>query len=98
MKKIPKITPRGKYILVKLYEESSRTSEHGIRTPDNVEQEKKSVGEVIAVGPEIKDVKKGDTVMYGTFAGDDIAFDVEDGKVVEFKILHDEDVLANVKY
>lgn len=98
MKKVPKITPRGKYILVKLDKEASRTSEYGIRTPDNVEQEKKSVGEVIDVGPEIKDVKKGDTVMYGTFAGDDIAFDVEDGKTIEFKILHDEDVLANLEY
>ena len=95
MKKI-KITPRGKQILVKQDEEKSRESEHGILTPDNVEQEQKAIGTVIAVGPEIKDVKKGDRVIYGAYAGEKIKL-AESEEEVDFVLLFDEDVLAFIE-
>jgi len=91
--KILKIKPRGKQILVRPDGEASRVSEHGLITPSNVEQEKKSVGTVEAVGPDIKDVKKGDRVIYGTYAGERIK--LHNGKEeVDFALLFDEDVLA----
>ena len=91
--KTSKIKPRGKQILVTPDPARSRTSSHGLVTPSNIEQEKKSVGTVIAVGPDIKDVKKGDHVIYGTYAGERIK--LHDGvKEVEFALLFDEDVLA----
>ena len=93
MIKTPKITPRGSQILVKQDKEDSRESEHGIFTPGNVEQEQKTFGTVISVGPKITDVKKGDRVIYATFAGDKIKLK-ENGKEVEYVLLPDEDVLA----
>lgn len=91
-----KIIPRGKRILVQRDEATSKESEHGILTPENVEQEQKAFGTVVAVGEGIKDLKKGDRVIYGAFAGETIEEDVK-GKVVEYKLLDDEDVIAFLK-
>lgn len=87
------IMPRGKQILVQPDPEKSRVSDHGLVTPENVEQEKKAVGTVIAVGSGIEDVKKGDRVIYGAFAGEKIIMH-EETKEVEYVLLFDEDVLA----
>jgi len=90
--KTPKILPRGKYILVKPDEEKTYESANGVFMPGNVEQEKKSIGKVLSVGSEIKDVKRGDHVIFGMFAGDKIEL-----KKVEYVLLHDDDVLAFLK-
>lgn len=87
--KIPKIKPRSKQVLVKQDSEESRVSENGIVTPNSVDQEKKSTGVVIEVGGDIKDLKKNQRVIFGTYAGEIIKF-----KDVEYRILFDEDVLA----
>ncbi len=92
MKKIS-IQPRGKYILVQQEEEPSRVLDSGLVIPSNMEQEKKAFGSVISMGPEIKDVKKGDRVIFGLFAGEHIQMR-EKGKEVEYILLHDEDVIA----
>lgn len=94
--KTPTIIPRGKQILVKPDGEGSRESANGIITPDNEEQETKAIGTVEAVGPEITDVKKGQRVIYGAFAGEDIKFE-ESNKEVDFKLLEDEYVLAFIE-
>ena len=91
-----KIIPRGKRILVLRDEAESRESEHGIITPDSVEEEQKAFGTVVAVGDDIKDLKKGDRVIYGAFAGETIEEEVK-GKKVEYKLLDDEDVIAYLK-
>ena len=91
-----KILPRGKNILVKPDPEKSRISEHGITMPTNVEQDKKAIGTVMAVGPEIKDVKKGDKVIYGVYSGELIKIE-EKGKEVDYVLLLDEWVLAFLK-
>ena len=67
----------------------------GIIIPDTA-KEKPQRGEVIAVGPG-KDgnkmtVKKGDTVLYGKYAGQEINFKGED-----YLIMREDDVLAIVK-
>ncbi len=90
--KTKQIIPRGKQILVKPDIEKEMATSEGVYKPSNTEQEKKSYGSVISVGVEIKDVKKGDKVIFGTFAGDPIILDE-----VEYRLLHDEDVLAFLK-
>jgi co-chaperonin GroES (HSP10) len=87
------IIPRGKNVLVQRDDPKDRKSEHGIITPDNVDQEQKAYGTVIEVGPLIKDLKKGDHVIYGAYAGEDIEVD-EKGKKVDYKLLDDEDIIA----
>ena len=91
-----KIIPRGKYILVKRDEAESRVSEHGIAAPTNTEQEEKAFGTVIAVGDKIKDVSKGDRVIYGAFAGEEIEID-EKGQKVKYRLVEDEYVIAFIK-
>jgi len=83
------IKPRGKQVLIKPDAEKSRESENGIITPSNVEQEQKAIGTVIAVGTDVKDIKKGDRVVYGVFAGDPIKFDE-----VDYKFVHEEFILG----
>lgn len=94
--KNPKITPRGKQILVKQDDEKARISEHGLATPSSVEQERKAIGIVVSVGPDIKDVKKGDRVIFGAFAGEKIKLQ-ESTKEVDYVLLFDEDVLAFIE-
>lgn len=96
MKKIPKITPRSEYILLEPDNETSRESEYGIITPSNVEEEQKAIGTVIAVGGGIKDIKKGNRVVYGAFAGEQISFK-DSEKKNDFLLLHDDDVLAFIE-
>ena len=91
-----KIQPRGKYILVKRDEAVGLVSEHGISAPSNTEQEEKAFGTVIAVGDLIKDVKKGDRVVYGAFAGEELELD-EKGKKVKYRLIEDEFVIAFIK-
>lgn len=95
-RKTPKITPRGKYILVEPDGEGPRESEYGILTPDNVEQDKKAIGTVIAVGSEVEGVEKGDRVVYGMYAGEELVFGDTD-KDIDYKLLHDDDVIAFIE-
>lgn len=91
-----KIIPRKNQILVKPDPVGSRKSEYGIVMPSNIEQEQKAIGVVQAVGPQVKDLKKGDRVIYGAYAGEQIKIQ-EGSKEVDYKILFDEDVLAFLK-
>jgi len=91
-----KIIPRAKQVLVKPQDEESRQSESGLFIPDNIEQEQRAIGKVIAVGKDITDIEKGDTVIYGAYAGETIKLN-EKGKNVEYKILFDEDVVAKLE-
>lgn len=96
MSKIPKIEPRGKQVLVQPDDKVSKESEYGILTPDNVEEETKSTGIVIAVGPDIKDIKRNDRVIYGAFAGDVIVFQ-KDMKDIQFILLPEHEILAFIE-
>ena len=94
--KIPKIVPRGKNILVKPDPDKARTSEHGISMPTSVEQDKRAIGVIIALGPEIKDLKVWDKIIYGVYSGENIKF-LESGSEVDYVLLLDEWVLAVIK-
>jgi co-chaperonin GroES (HSP10) len=91
-----KIEPRLQYILVKPDVESITESEYGLIMPSNVEQEQKSQGEVISVSQEIKDIKKGDQVVYGAYSGEEMKTR-ENGKEVTYKLLHNDDVIAFIR-
>ena len=88
-----KIIPRGQYVLIKPDLTEETENQFGLIIPANEEREQKSRGEVLAVSSEIKNMKKGDTVIYGTYAGE--VLKLRDGeKDVELKLVHNDDIIA----
>ncbi len=94
-----KVTPLHDRVLVLRIEEEEKTS-GGIIIPDTA-KEKPQEGKVIAVGSGrldedgkriSPDVKKGDRVLFGKYAGNEITIDG-----VEHIIMREEDILAIVK-
>lgn len=94
-----KVRPLGDRILVKRLEEEE-VMKGGIIIPDTA-KEKPQRGEVIAVGlgrldEEGKrvplDVKVGDSILFGKYAGNEVTFDDE-----EYLIMREDDVLAIVE-
>ncbi|MFA6428214.1 MAG: co-chaperone GroES [Candidatus Buchananbacteria bacterium] len=88
------LKPLGDRLIVKPLEQEEITAA-GIVLPDSA-KEKKAEGEVLAVGNGEKIVKlqlkKGDKVLYGKYAGEEVKVGEE-----EYKILTHEDVLAVVE-
>jgi len=74
--------------------EAETTTASGIIIPDNA-KEKPQKGKVVAVGKGTKDepttVKKGETVLYGKYAGTELKLD---GK--NYLIMRESDILAIV--
>ena len=88
--------PLGDRILVKPIEMEEKTA-GGLVVPDSA-QEKPQKGEVIAVGRgkltdegeiEALEIKKGDKVLFGKYAGTEI-----NHKGVDYVIMREDDVLA----
>ncbi len=89
------LQPVGDRVLVRPLSEEEVTAS-GLVLPDTVDREKKAEGEVVALS-DSEDVKKlnlkvGDTVLYGKYAGEDVDYKGED-----FKFLKDDEILAVVK-
>ena len=91
-----KIKPRGDWLLIIPDKVQDKVSEYGIVSPDNVEKERKAIGEVLAVGPDVVDLKKGDNIIYGVYCGEDVIIK-EKGKEIEYKLIKDEDCIAETK-
>lgn len=94
-----KVKPLGDKILVEVLEAEEKTK-GGIILPDTAKEEK-TEGKVISVGPgkvlesgkvQALEVKKGDRIIFGKYAGDEI---VIEGK--KHKILKESEVLAVVE-
>ena len=94
-----KIRPLHDRVIVKRVEEV-RTTASGIVIPDTA-TEKPDQGEVIAVGPGKKDdsgklialdVKVGDKVLFGKYAGNEVKVDGED-----LIVMREEDIMAIVE-
>jgi len=64
------IRPLGTNILLKSKKEDT-SSDAGFIMPNNPDQDTK-IGEVIGVGKEVEEIKKGDIVCYAKFAGAEI--------------------------
>ena len=93
------IQPLGDRVLVKRLEAEEKTK-GGIVLPDST-KEKPQKGEVVAAGKgklldsgkvEALEVKKGDKVLFGKYAGNEITYKDE-----EYIILKEEDILAIIK-
>lgn len=91
-----KVIPRGKYVLVLQEEPQTRESEFGIITPDSDEQEQKARGVVQEVGSDVKDLKKGDEVIFGAYAGEEL-ITTKDFKEIKYRLLYDDDIIAYLK-
>ncbi len=85
------ITPLHDRVIVKPAAAEERTA-GGIIIPDTA-KEKPQRGTVVAAGPGKKDepmtVKTGDTILYGKYAGTEIAFEG-----VDYLIMRESDILA----
>jgi chaperonin GroES len=93
-----KVVPLDDRVVVRVLEAEEKTA-GGILLPDSAKQ-KPQKGEVVAVGPGKQldngeraalSVKKGDIVIFGRYAGNDV--EVEG---IELKILRESDILARV--
>lgn len=82
-----KFKPLGERVLVERLEEDTKTAS-GIIIPDNA-KEKPLEGIVKAIGKEVKEVKVGDTIVFGKYSGTEVKLE---GK--EYLILKLEDVLG----
>lgn len=93
-----KLRPLGDRVLVKRIEEEEKTK-GGIIIPDTA-KEKPQEGKVVSVGKGrtedgetvAPDVKKGDRILFGKFAGTEIKLDGE-----EHLILREDDILGIVE-
>lgn len=65
--------PLGKRVLVERVEET-KTTASGIIIPDNA-KEKPLSGKVLAVSSEVENVKVGESVVFGKYAGTEITLD-----------------------
>jgi chaperonin GroES len=92
-----KIRPLSDRVLVKRLEAEETTSPGGIIIPDTA-KEKPQEGEVVAVGPgkaandgtvQPMNVKAGDRVLFGKYAGTDVKIDEED-----YLIMREDDILG----
>lgn len=91
------IEPRKKYVLVKPEETNNKETESGLILPSTEEAEQKSQGVVEAVGKEVDDIKKGDVVIYGTFAGEVVKRKNKKGIEEEWHLVLEEDIIAFLK-
>ena len=86
-----KIKPLGDRVIVQPQEAEEKTAS-GIIIPDSA-KEKPQKGTVVAAGPGTKDekieVKVGDTVLYGKYAGTELSFEGDD-----YLIMRQSDILA----
>ena len=94
-----RVRPLQDRVIVKRVDEHEQRSAGGIIIPDTA-KEKPQEGKVVAVGPGKKedgkvlslDVKAGDRVLFGKYAGTEIKLDGE-----EHLILREEDILGVIE-
>ena len=85
------IKPLGKRILIKQTQQEEVTKS-GIVLPGTASKEKPIIGEVLAVGRKIEEVKVGDKVIFEKYSGTE----VKDGDE-SYLILEKDNVLAIVE-
>lgn len=85
-----KIQPLADRLVVEPLEASDKT-ESGFYLPQDA-KEKPQMAKVIEVGKDVKEVKKGDTIVYPKFGTTEVKVESD-----EYMILKEEDVLGVVK-
>jgi chaperonin GroES len=84
------IEPIADYVLAQQEDAVTKTAS-GIFLPSQ-SQEKPKVAKVLAIGPDVKNVKKGSKIIYKTYSTNEIKLDKE-----EYILVKEEDVIATVK-
>ena len=84
------LQPLGDYIVATQEEAKAKTAS-GLYLPDNA-QEKPKTAKVVATGPDAKQLKVGDRIVYKSYSTTDIKVDG-----TEYVLVKEEDVLATVK-
>jgi chaperonin GroES len=84
------LSPLGDYV-VAVGEEAEAKTASGLYLPDNA-QEKPKTAKVVAVGPNSKQVKVGDRIVYKSYSTTEVKVGKE-----EYILVKEEDVLATVK-
>ncbi|MEI7682856.1 MAG: co-chaperone GroES [Candidatus Saccharibacteria bacterium] len=82
--------PLADYIVAQGDSVSDRTAS-GLFIPSNT-QEKPKTATVLAIGPDVKQVKKGDRIIYKSYSTTDVKVEKAD-----YILVKEEDVLATVK-
>lgn len=82
-----KLMPLADRVVVEKQESEKKTS-GGIIIPEQV-SEKPSIGKVISIGKDVKELKESDTVYFGKYSGTEVK--IEDKTLL---ILKEEEVLA----
>lgn len=85
-----KLHPLADRLVAKPLEAQEKTSS-GFYVPDSA-KERPQIGEVIAVGKDVKEIKVGDNIVYKQYGPDTIKVDNQDLLIVK-----EEDVLAVAK-
>jgi chaperonin GroES len=88
--KTAKIIPRLDWVLVKP-DEIDKTTGTGLIIPSSVKGEEKAYGKILEIGKDVKDLKKGDTVIFGMFAGEKVQMTSDDEVL---RLLKDDDIIA----
>lgn len=88
--KAPQFTPFKDRVLIRQLEAAETYGNTDFVVPQEY-QKKPQQGEVMAVGGEVKEAKKGDIVIFGNYAGTKAT--INDN---EFFILNEEDILGKV--
>lgn len=84
------LQPLGDYV-VAVGEEAETKTASGIYLPEKA-AEKPKTAKVVAVGPNAKQIKSGDRIVYKSFSTTEVKVDGE-----EYILVKEEDVLATVK-
>jgi chaperonin GroES len=84
------LQPLGDYV-VAVGEEAETKTASGLYLPDKA-QEKPKTAKVVAVGPNAKQVKVGDRIVYKSYSTTEVKVGKE-----EYILVKEEDVLATVK-
>lgn len=85
-----KIQPLADHVVAEAVEAEEKTAS-GLYLPDNA-REKPQTAKVVAVGKDVKEIKKGDVIVYKNFGSTEVKLD-GDG----YLLIKEEDVLGIVK-
>jgi len=83
------IKPLGERVLIEQIEAETKTAS-GLIIPDSA-QEKPLQAKVVAIGEDVKTLKKGDTVLYPKFTGTELNIDNKNYLMLEIS-----DILATL--
>lgn len=85
-----KINPLADWVVAEAVEAEAKTAS-GLYLPDNA-KEKSKVATVLAVGKDVKTLKKGEKILYKEYSTTEVKVDG-----TEYILVKEEDVLATVK-